>query len=420
MAPTGVPAADQQTVCVGDRVVTRRNERRIAVPGRGHVRNGDLWTVIATHPDGSVTLSPADRHTSRHASQTTTVQIELPATYVRDHVELGYASTIHRAQGVTVEQTHVLAGQGMTRQGLYVAMTRGRTSNHVYVATDTVDPLCDEIPDPGGQRTGRDILTQILATDGTELSATQTMRQRQDLAASLNTLAPIRATLVADADRRRWKTLLPSCGLDHQQTQQILDSPAAGALFAALRAGEADGHNMPRTLRSLAAARSLEGTDDLAGVLHERVTRWLDDNPNPPAYGDMGSPGAPTEPPLGPMIDVGQIDANDPSHPTLAEIDELIRSRIQAITLDATTTRPEWTRPFGEEPPGEADSQRWKACIATVAEYRDLTGTKDNATIIATPNHDDTERRRRRIASHAAATAHRLGQPTQDHRSVHQ
>jgi hypothetical protein len=134
------------------------NARGLAVPG-GHVRNGDLWDVAATHPDGSLTVTPAGRYRRRHPD-TPTPQVRLPAGYVRDNVELGYATTTHRAQGVTVDRAHVLAAPGMTREAFYVAMTRGRVSNHAYVSTDAVDPACDELPDrpqrpaPGRSSTG--------------------------------------------------------------------------------------------------------------------------------------------------------------------------------------------------------------------------------------------------------------------------
>ena len=47
---------------------------------------------------------------------------------VRDygHVEHGYAATIHKAQGVTVDRAHVLASAHMDRHAAYVALTRHR------------------------------------------------------------------------------------------------------------------------------------------------------------------------------------------------------------------------------------------------------------------------------------------------------
>ena len=58
----------------------------------------------------------------------------LPAAYVREAVELGYATTIHAAQGVTADTTHGLVDELMTREQLYTMLSRGRTANHLYVA----------------------------------------------------------------------------------------------------------------------------------------------------------------------------------------------------------------------------------------------------------------------------------------------
>ena len=51
----GLDVAGGGTAGVGDKVVTRQNDRRLGT-GRGWVRNGDQWTVTDTHPDGSMTL----------------------------------------------------------------------------------------------------------------------------------------------------------------------------------------------------------------------------------------------------------------------------------------------------------------------------------------------------------------------------
>ena len=49
------------------------------------------------------------------------------------HVQLGYASTIHGAQGATVDTTHTVVNGAESRQGLYVALSRGRHENHLYL-----------------------------------------------------------------------------------------------------------------------------------------------------------------------------------------------------------------------------------------------------------------------------------------------
>ena len=92
-------------------------------------------------------------------------------------MELGYATTIHRAQGITTDETHLVVGPDTTREALYVGMSRGRAANHVYVTTDTPTDS-DEHPYPSGPpRTGRQILEQVIATSGRELSATETWHQ---------------------------------------------------------------------------------------------------------------------------------------------------------------------------------------------------------------------------------------------------
>ncbi len=63
-------------------------------------------------------------------------RLVLPAAYVAQHCEYGWASTIDSAQGATADLGIVLVRPGMDREHLYVAMTRGRLGNHAYVTPD--------------------------------------------------------------------------------------------------------------------------------------------------------------------------------------------------------------------------------------------------------------------------------------------
>src|SRR3546814_15313789 len=67
--------------------------------------------------------------------------VRLPAEYVAEHVELGYAVTAYRAQGVTVDTGHTLIEPGSTREKFYVAMTRGRTGNTASVSINPPDEV---------------------------------------------------------------------------------------------------------------------------------------------------------------------------------------------------------------------------------------------------------------------------------------
>jgi conjugative relaxase-like TrwC/TraI family protein len=110
----------------GDRVLTRNNNHRLGLNGgKDFVKNGDLWTVLATHDDGRLTV----QHENHHG------KITLPADYTAEWVELGYASTINRAQGATVDVARAVVDQNTERSDAYVALSRGKYGNHAYVET---------------------------------------------------------------------------------------------------------------------------------------------------------------------------------------------------------------------------------------------------------------------------------------------
>ena len=178
----GVGLHDGLVAGVGDRVVTRYNDRRLRA-GDGYVRNGALWDVAAIDPDGAMRVRPALPTPPRGGTgrwrkgiqQPGDGTVRLPAEYVAAHVELGYAVTTARSQGLTVDESHTIATPGMAREDLYVALTRGRQANRLYVATDVVDDDCPPgIAGTDGRQTARQVLDQILATSHAELSATET------------------------------------------------------------------------------------------------------------------------------------------------------------------------------------------------------------------------------------------------------
>ena len=199
VSANGMPLSDGTTAGVGDRVVSRRNDRLLST-GRGWVKNGDRWTVIGLPGDGSLLVR-------RYRGSST---VRLPADYVAEHVDLGYATTAHRAQGMTVDTAHVVVtGPTISRETLYAAMTRGRHSNHIYVATDYHnDP--DTRHGPAERQTAREVLAGILTRAGADLSAHETIRAAQDTAAGWAQLVAEYDTLAAAADRDYWTALLDS------------------------------------------------------------------------------------------------------------------------------------------------------------------------------------------------------------------
>ncbi|WP_225753164.1 MobF family relaxase [Actinotalea sp. Marseille-Q4924] len=356
VAASGITTTDGSVIAVGDRVVTRANNRRLRTRGR-FVRNGDLWTVTATEPDGSMAVT---RLTGRGEQSGDTVV--LPAAYVAQDVDLAYATTTHRAQGLTVDQAHVLAAPGMTRENLYVAMTRGRQDNRVYVAVDDVDPACHYLPDTHAAPDGRTVLAGILATSGAELSATQTIAARQNAAGSLKRLEPIRQTLLADATAPRWISALRRAGLGDAAVEQITTSPACGPLFANLERGAALGAAMDDVLRELSGIRPIHETGepvgDLAAVLHRRVSAWL--------AAQVEDPTAITTHPESAHLSPGARD-------TLRQVDALIEARIEALTDNAINVRSAWLADLEPMPEDDAGRRAWRRQLAAALAHQDFT-----------------------------------------------
>jgi ATP-dependent exoDNAse (exonuclease V) alpha subunit len=97
-----VELADGNQAGVGDLIITRRNDRRLRTTATDWVKNGDRWTILTLTRSGGLRV--------RHVRSGRTVT--LPGDYVRTATELGYAATVHTAQGVTADTLHgVVTGQ---------------------------------------------------------------------------------------------------------------------------------------------------------------------------------------------------------------------------------------------------------------------------------------------------------------------
>lgn len=150
----------------GDRLMFLRNERSLGV------KNGTLGTVVevAGAPGSEAATSLVVR---LDGAVGRSVGFDL-----KDYaaVDLGYAATVHKAQGVTVDRVHVLASSMMDRHAAYVALTRHRAGVAVHWSReDLVDQAglvralsrerskdtTLDYPDAPGERDG--LLAQILA-----------------------------------------------------------------------------------------------------------------------------------------------------------------------------------------------------------------------------------------------------------------
>ena len=135
-APT-VAAVRGQRIAAGDLILSRRNDATVDVRraddhdvAADPVRNGDRWRVAVVDP--CTNRIAAERLSDRAGAV-------FDPDYVREHLTLGYATTVHSAQGVTADTTHAILGEGTTRSMLYVAMTRARDANTAYLYQRTTE-----------------------------------------------------------------------------------------------------------------------------------------------------------------------------------------------------------------------------------------------------------------------------------------
>jgi len=358
-ASTEAPLRDDAAASVGDIVITRKNDRRLR-SGRDWVRNGARWKVVTVRSDGSLRVRNTDRAGVR--------PITLPAEYVAENVDLGYAVTAFRAQGITTDTAHAVVEPGTTHENLYVAMTRGRASNMAYVVVARPDDNHSaRYPGDHADATARDILVGVLGHVGAELSAHETLAAEQESWGSIAQLAAEYDTLASSAQRPRWTNLVHACGLPVALAEAAIASDAFGALTACLRRAEALGHNIDALLPRIAAARGIEDAQDAAAVLHERLERVL-------AQRSSGSSRGSGRRLIAGLIPaaMGEMDAE--MRRALDERAHLIEERASALLESALTSREKWIALLGRVPVDAARAGAWRHHARTVAAYRDRYG----------------------------------------------
>jgi len=349
---------DGNKASVGDVVITRTNNRMLRWSRTNWVKNGDRWTVRQVSPGGDLRVE--HRPTGR--------LITLPHTYVSESVELGYACTIHAAQGVSCDTTHTVATPDLTRQQLYTMVTRGRLANYIWlevVGNGADDSLIR--PEAITPPTPTELLEHILGRDASQTSATSLLAQQTDPRLLLGDATRIYTdAVVAAAEHHLGRAKVTSID---DRTLQLLpgigDEPAWPTLHAHLILLAAHNVDPIAQLTQALESRDLAGARDQAAVLAWRLdpAHLTDTTPGPLPWLPAVPPTLLDDPEYGPWLTQRRALVTE----LAAEVRDEVRSE---------STTPGWVTP-GARPPDTAtvvDVEVWRAAMGVDPTDRRPTG----------------------------------------------
>jgi DNA primase catalytic core len=350
-----VSLADGNHASVGDLIITRSNDRQLRVTATDWVKNGDRWTVHAISGNGDLDVQHLR---NRH-------RVRLPAAYVQTSAELGYATTVHGAQGLSVDTMHGLATGEESRQQLYTMLTRGRVANHLYLqVVGHGDPHSILWPETVRPATATDLLEQILARDDAARTATTLLSDQHDPAARLADAAQryVDALHVAAEDLAGPEIVTALETAAEQAVPGLADEPAWPTLRARLLLLSAAGIDPVAQLLSVVDTRELHNAVDRAAVLGWRLD-------------DTGYPG------LGPLPWLPATPQHLQAHEmwgsyltaraaTVSDLAERIRASANA------DQRPTWAGPGSAQPPSQMIEhvEVWRAAMGVSPDDRRPTG----------------------------------------------
>jgi len=376
-ASRDIDLSDGNQASVGDTVITRRNNRTLTSGETAWVRNGDRWRITAVHRDGSLDVQHLRNHN----------QLTLPADYVTESVELGYATTIHAAQGVTADTCHgVLTGEE-SRQQAYTMLTRGRHANHAWVQVNDAEthlaPVDAGLLQPD---TATQLLEAVIGRDDAPASATTLLREADQPDLLLGPAATCYVDAIGFAAEHHLpqhiKDAIDSTGTQHRLTE----ADAWPTLRNDLMLIAANGHDPTDILSRAVALGGLDGARDPAAVIDYRLDLTQANNRTRGPLPWL--PGIPTQ-----LLD-------DPYWKTyLSDRYQLTRQLGQETreAAEAAQTPPRWAEHLpGLDPNLVADIQLWRA--ANQIPDTDLRPT-------GPPQPSAAERNAQRRLNHALETS---------------
>ncbi|MFC6582120.1 MobF family relaxase [Planomonospora parontospora] len=385
--PDGIPLRDRNAAGVGDLITARDNDTKVTIGDKKRpLSNRDVFQVTGFTPAGGITARLITK-------DGTGPETYLPYEYVRAHVELGYAGTIHAAQGRTVHGCYGLVDERTSLESLYVMLSRGEARNQAHVITPTEraadlsrDPdiapsLKDRrVPDlesgiPGAKAAHEGVqaaqeaaptvnrwtvLAGVLEREDAQPTAIEAVRAEQDRPTNMAVVGSQWMDVVRTIGAKRVDEQLHEL-LSPQDYERITEDPARSAVMTVLHRAELAGLPVAQVLEEAVRERDFEGARSIAEVLHSRIERRIGGaEPEAAATWQERTP------------DLGSPEANRFAQ----ELAEAMDRRVLDLGSRVIEQRPEWLAPFlGEaETPGTADLARAYDVAGAVAAYREQFG----------------------------------------------
>jgi conjugative relaxase-like TrwC/TraI family protein len=343
---------DGRAFSIGDRVVFEKNQRvaeagkanRAGRPSMVQVRNGTFGTVVGViDPAGNLVTREGDVQgdvlrnqgdvagNDELGARAAALVVELadgsrailPRSYAESSTSLGYALTVFRSQGITVDHTFGLGGDSLFQEAGYTQLSRGRLSNNLYV-TAPENPRW-EIGHHAEDTRQRDALQSLVDA----LSQTREQTMAYERLPSWASLSPddLDATYRQHATLGRWLT-------DHAPADVTDQLAAASARAQDARAAGRDAHDALEDLSVFAAAQRRR--NEWAVRHQDEITTW-------------------------------------------SQLDRAVRRNEYRLGQAASYSRPEHvTALLGSLPERITEVERWQAAAGAIESYRtrwNVTGT---------------------------------------------
>lgn len=347
--PQGVALRDGTVAGDGDYVEARENAHGIKDDLGEAVDNHDLFHVVERYDDGSLKVERI-----KDEGDTRGERLTLPSDYVRDQVTLGYAATVHAAEGRTVDRGYPLADGSVSRRALYVMATRGSELNLMFVETerarDAHDPEGLEADGPLA------VLGALVERDEAEMTANQWLETEFEHMQSLRVLGPKWEDMVTqDAGERFGEMIKNTIG---EENFARIDDPSS--IYRRLRVAELEGHDAGAVIRgSLGYKQGHHGVGDaehMAKLVYWRIDEHLKDQvgePIPASYVDRTPPTLLADPEKGrparelaEYMDMRRLDLGERA--VEAQPAYLTNPRALGPVPEDATARLEWTMKAGE------------------------------------------------------------------------